>query len=303
MAAPTKEQREQRKKIEAIIKRDADYYKSEERRGKAFSESLGHRVFAPYALEDPILFRESMKETDILDMIKECYLPFPFDHDSAGFFSVDYAPLFGIYHNRSMRELVDSYEGVNGYYRSPKLKKEETIKYLTEKGYIDENGALKESKNNLPIISLCGKNYNTNKSAYVRIDFTKPLDEIVSIVTKIKNDFEKNHNIIQTLGERLGKEEEKEVYKCDLVNCDIYTEKNPKPIEGRLIDALFIYDCKKFGLTNEYALNEINRYWIDVQNLFTAKMQENTRVKYLAFMMDLIENQKFESFLTGIKTK
>lgn len=301
MAAPTKEQREQRKKIEAIIKRDADYYTSEERRGKAYSKGLGHKCFTPYGLVDSILFR-THPEIDILDMVKECYRPFPFDHDSAEFFTVNYAPLFGIF--RNMHELIDSsYEHINGYYRSPNLKKEETIIYLTEKGYIDDDGALKESENNIPIISLGEKILNQNKSAYVRIDFTKPLDEIVSIVTKIKNDFENNHNIIQTLGEYLDIEEEKEVYKCDLVNCDIYTEKNPKPIEGRLIDALFIYDCKKFGLTNEYALNEINRYWNDVQNLFTEKMQENTRIKYLAFMTDLIDNQKFESFMTGIKTK
>ena len=153
----------------------------------------------------------------------------------------------------------------------------------------------------MPTIEYHTNSEVTHKSALVKIDFTKPIQEIIAFVSKIKNDFDNDSSKIKSLDEYLGIEQAKETYSCDLTNCDIYKSGTTKPLSGRLSDALFIYDCKKLGLTKEYILSEINRYWNEVKNLNRDKMSENTYREYLNFAKKQIDEKGYKDFLEGVK--
>lgn len=177
---------------------------------------------------------------------------------------------------------------------------EHTIEYLTKK----EKNTL--TNHIIPYITLIKRHTifpditqftDWNRSTYVELDFTKPLSELIEFITKIKKDFDNNPKTIQTIDDLFGRDYG--IHSCNLENCDIYKTKNPKPIGGRLADVLFIYDCKKAGLDNDYILNEINKYWTETKNLFKDKMQLKTLREYHNLAIDYIDNGKYVSYLSG----
>ena len=139
------------------------------------------------------------------------------------------------------------------------------------------------------------------KSAYVELDFTKPIEELKEFITKIKDDFDNEHRSIRNIYDLLG--DKNDIFQCDLKDCDIYKTNNIKPIGGRLSDVLFIYDCKKAGLDNDYIIDEINRYWIDIKNLFREKFRASTLIEYHNLAIDYIDNEKYECYLSGYDIK
>jgi hypothetical protein len=167
--------------------------------------------------------------------------------------------------------------------------------------FIDQNkNSAIMSIANMPIITNNRTSVSyQNKSALVEIDFTKPLEEIEAIVRNIKNDFDKNHDTIQTTEEFLGIAEKQEVHLSTLKD-EIYKKPSHKPLYGRLVDALFIYDCNRAGLTKAYTLNEINGYWY-AKNLFTETMSNPTIKNYLEFAKRQIDNGLYKNFISGQK--
>ncbi len=135
------------------------------------------------------------------------------------------------------------------------------------------------------------------KAVYVELDFTKPIEELVEFILKIKNDFDENPKNIQNIYDLL--DDEGEIFKCDLKDCNIYKTNNVKPIGGRLADVLFIYDCKKAGLNNDYILKEINKYWTKTKKLFKDEMQLKTLREYHELAIDYIDNKKYKCYLSG----
>ncbi len=136
-----------------------------------------------------------------------------------------------------------------------------------------------------------------NRSTFVELDFTKPLDELIEFIKTIKTDFDEDPKVLQTLYDLTDGGQD--IYTCDLAECDIYTTNNTKPIGGRLADALFIYDCKKAGLDNEYILGEIDRYWIEVKNLYPDSMQQSTLRNYHRFATEYIDEKKYKCHISG----
>jgi len=126
---------------------------------------------------------------------------------------------------------------------------------------------------------------------YAELDLSKPLDELIEFVTMIQEDYKENSQNIYN--------HDFKPYKCELSNCDIYKFKNPKPIYGSLADVLFIYDCKKLGLNNDYIQDEINRYWQEVKNLFKDRFSTTTLINYHQFAKNYIDDKKYQSFVCG----
>ncbi len=147
-------------------------------------------------------------------------------------------------------------------------------------------------------------NKSKNKNVFAELDLTKPKEEILEYISKLKDDFDNNHLKFKNIYEILG--ESQDPYYCDLKNCDVLKSKNPKPMTGRFADILFIYDCKKVNkileadiLTNEYIIDEINRYWIDIKNISTDKF--HSLDEYYAIAKNYIDNEEYRSYLSGVK--
>lgn len=145
---------------------------------------------------------------------------------------------------------------------------------------------------------------NKNKNIYAELDLTKPLDEILSYVTRLKKDFDEDPSKFPNAYELLG--ETQTPYKCDLDKCEIYKDtRSPKPISGRLADILFIYDCKKVNelagadlLTNDYITDEINSYWRNVKNISTERFYSLS--EYYAIAKEYIDDKRYVEYLTGV---
>jgi len=197
-------------------------------------------------------------------------------------------------------------------------KNEENNNYI-KKGLTDSElkrirSALKNngySAYNSLILSVSGDlidstlNTNRNKRIYTELDLTKPKEEILEYVSKLKDDFDNDPSQFQNAYELLGGKQE--IFSCDIKDCNIYKDtRSLKPISGRLADVLFIYDCKKVNeilgadvLTNEYITDEINKYWQDIKNISTDGFRSID--EYYSIAKDYIDNQRYKDYLSGIQ--
>jgi hypothetical protein len=92
---------------------------------------------------------------------------------------------------------------------------------------------------------------------------------------------------------------ELEDHKCSTQTCEIYKHKNPKPLSGRLMDVLFIYDCKKAGLDDTYTMAQIDNYWSVTKDLRYEQITKNTLQKYRKFAIDYIDKKEYKNFTKG----
>lgn len=130
---------------------------------------------------------------------------------------------------------------------------------------------------------------------FLELDFTKPLNDLIENITKIKNDFNENPKTISNFYGLLGFE----THNTTFNDLGLYMTNNIKPLSGRLADILFIYDCRKAGLDNNYILKEINKYWTETKNLFKDEMQLKTLREYHNLAIDYIDNEKYKCYLSG----
>lgn len=137
-----------------------------------------------------------------------------------------------------------------------------------------------------------------SRSLFVELDLSKPTLEIVEYVKKLKKDFVADQDKFRNVYDLLGGDIEKK-FEIDLQKSNLYTVKHFKPLDGKLADILFIYDCNRVGLTHRYMRDEIDRYWNNVKNLKSDHLTEKTLLKYLDFSKDQIDNKKYEAYLSG----
>lgn len=278
MSRPTKEQRELRSNIEADYKRDSIQYTTIEDEFIHYANIRGDDCFMAYPMAEECALRRHPKRYR--------------ENDIYAYRIIEY-PALGEYPETGGH-------GLNDYDSDLTANQKKELRDRYDR-FIDKN---KNSSivgiANTPIITNNRTNAGyQNKRALVEIDFTKPLEEIVAIVTKIKKDFDKNPDTIQTTEEFLGIAEKQEVHLSTLKD-EIYKKPSHKPLYGRLVDALFIYDCNNAGLTKSYALNEINWYW-NKKNLFTETMSKNTLNNYLEFAQRQIDGGLYKNFVSGQK--
>lgn len=186
----------------------------------------------------------------------------------------------------------------------------ETTYYLSNELFTDrERRKIKKyyqnaKYNDLKYLTLITKDdkceYNINgleRNTFAEIDLTKPLEELVEFVTMLKNDYDQDPTSISNFHRLIRMDIED--HKCSLEACDIYKHKNPKPLSGRLMDVLFIYDCKVAGLDDSYVMDEVNRYWNDVKNVHKEKITKDTLQKYRKLAIDYIDNLEYKNFTKG----
>lgn len=204
-----------------------------------------------------------------------------------------YEFFYDFYHNSLRLELIVE----KGLFMDEPLTDEEKSKVseeLNRYGYRPDKTLIDRHPLFHSIDSIV--NDNKNKNVYAELDLTKPIEEIVAYITKLKNDFDENPSNFKNAYEILG--EKHEPYQCNLKDCEIYKGKNPKPISGRLADVLFIYDCKKIGLHEDYIIDEINNYWINVKQISTDKF--HSIKDYYDIAKEYINDKKYIDYLTGV---
>ncbi|MFA5216480.1 hypothetical protein [Sulfuricurvum sp.] len=299
MARPTKEEIAKRIEIEKCFRRDAPFYIEFEEEGNKTENEYGHDCFVGYPFASHCEWRDENFQ-GIIDHIGKNY-NLGLERES-GLFGPYYCENYLVEKVRQIGFKLDDQaliEKQNDYYDLSSAEKEQLKKEWEEANHFSGHDT-----HNLPIFIpdyQSFMNHLPRKSALVQIDFTKPLEEIIAIVSTLKNRFDKNHSIIQSLDEYLGISPIREPYKCDITQCDIYKHKSPKPLAGRLADVLFIYDCNRLRLTQEYVMHEIDRYWNEVKNIHREKISKNTYTEYLKFAKDQIDGRGYEHFLTGVK--
>jgi hypothetical protein len=285
MAAPTKEQISNRKELEKIIKRDNPYYVGLEKHCQKFSIEMNDQCFIPYALYRSFFIRETWDNTKILHMIT---------HPRPRFLSFGYH----LSYYPILEFLLNHKSGIehNGFFVDYNI---DECKEAVQQ-YFSGNTELSKLEFNMPVITSINPSHEYHKRALIEIDFTKPKKEIMLLVSKLKDEYDSNNNFIQGLDEYLGLVPKKEAYNCTLENCDFYKKSPRKPLLNKLMDAFFIYDCKRIGLTNNYVIDEINRYWNEVKNIHHDKMSEKTYYEYLKYMRNQIDEKQYKKFYSSI---
>lgn len=140
-------------------------------------------------------------------------------------------------------------------------------------------------------------NIGLERNTYAELDLTKPIEELIEFVTKLKEDYDKDPNNISNFHRLIGLELQD--HRCNTKTCEIYKHKNLKPLSGRLMDVLFVYDCKKAGLDNMYIMMEIDNYWSTTKDLPYKQITLNTIRKYYQFAIDYIDKKEYKNFIKG----
>lgn len=135
------------------------------------------------------------------------------------------------------------------------------------------------------------------RNVFAELDLTKPLESLIEFVTMLKNDYDNDPTSISNFHRLIGMELKD--HKCSTKICDIYKHKNPKPLIGRLMDILFIYDCGKAKLDDAYIMCEIDRYWNDVKKIHMEQITKNTLQRYRKLSIDYIDNLECRNFKKG----
>jgi len=147
--------------------------------------------------------------------------------------------------------------------------------------------------------------YAHNKyKAFVEIDFTKSEDEILDFVKQLKRDFDKDPiNFGINPFRSIKHIEFADIDICNIKNSDLFQIDHKKGLGGKMADILFIYDCRRVGLSEDYIKDQINKYWIENKKLFTDKISSATYKKYLKFSREQIDQKKYLNFSLGAKIK
>lgn len=300
MARPTNKQREEWLKIQAILKRDATLYTNFEARCERVNARFGDKMFEVYELLDECLLRSNGNDIveEIGNAINDERI---YDEDCS--FRIEYPILKSLEDQGNSNIYTIQKTFINEIYRfegeKKKINKNEAIKAL-QTIYGEEIQNFSDNFFNMPVISPTKRAPYSCNNALLKIDLTKR-DETLALVKNLFDEFEKNPGMIQGLDEYLEIVPPKKL-RVILKDHEIFTHKPPKPLSGRLADALFIYDCFKQTLPIGYAVDEINRYWHEVKKpkISNEKFQEDTHSIYLKFAKDLIDNHGFINFIEGV---
>lgn len=323
MARPTKQQKEDRSKNEAILKRDIFLYADFERRCRAIAVYFKDEAFMAHEMTRECVMR--YYEDDIIKIIKdldaenqyieECKAKDNYAHrlreyelskktDFDRYFSIGYPILEFLKDSGNEKILQDFGSPVDEYYQEIDSEIQVCCNHTAREAIKELYGddvELNKKFFNMPVIAQSGTVDFYNKKALVQIDFTKSKKEIMQIVSKIKDEFDAEPTTILGLDEYLGIESFKDVYSFTKTNENaIYRHGRTKSLEGRLGDVLFIYDCHKKGLTSEYIIGEINRYWRDIKKKYTDEFQKKTYRAYLKFAKNEIGKRGFVRFISGV---
>jgi len=297
MGRPTKEAKLKREKIInlGLHKRDNLLYTDFEERTKNLSKAITSHIFCGEChkrivdstiytpkKDEKIILRKKYKSFEdkfysLLDIDKDIFFYYYFirQSDNNSFLDDDNHKFYSIENIELELNEVE------------KFKRPSNI-ILINKNYspfnplrIHDTPMNLEDDNNSPKVN----------KVYAELDLSKPIEELLEFVSMIKEEYKQNPKNIYS--------HDFKAYKCTFSNCDIYKSKSPKPMNGRLSDVLFIYDCKKANLNNEYIIDEINNYWQDNKKIYKDKFRPSTLETYYDLSKKYIDNKEYRAFTCG----
>lgn len=137
-----------------------------------------------------------------------------------------------------------------------------------------------------------------NKNVHIELNLALPKNELLAYISKIKNRYDEDKNIIKSAVELLGAE----LLDAGFLEVDseqMYKKDRRKTMSEKCADLFFIYDCNTNNLSMDYTLDHLNRYWNEERNAFPEQFQQKTYKRYLKLAKDFIENRKYQSLLIG----
>ncbi len=147
----------------------------------------------------------------------------------------------------------------------------------------------------------------TAKSARISLNMNKPLNELIAYITHIKQDMDKDRQLLKAPIELVGEE----LQRADDISRMCTETKNGKTIcfDGRegvtrtqkLADMFFIYDMIKQGKKPLRIRTEISEYYLAAGK--ETEMSEATFRKYRDIAIDYIDNERYTELTTGVKQK
>ena len=297
MGRPTKEAKLKREKIInlGLHKRDNLLYTDFEERTEKLSKAITSHIFCGEChkrivdstifspkKDEKFIFRKKYKSLEdkfysLLDIDKDIFYYYYYIHqsDNNSFLDDDSHKFYTI---ENIELELDEVE---------KFKRPSNI-ILINKNYssfnplrIHDTPMNLEDDNNSPKVN----------KVYAELDLSKPIEELLEFVSMIKKEYKQNPKNIYS--------HDFKAYECTFSNCDIYKSKSPKPMNGRLSDVLFIYDCKKANLNNEYIIDEINNYWQDNKKIYKDTFRPSTLETYYDLSKKYIDNKEYKAFTCG----
>ncbi len=140
----------------------------------------------------------------------------------------------------------------------------------------------------------------------VQLDLNKPREELIAYIEYIKNDLDKNKNVLKAPIELF----DEELQKADDISRMCTETKNGKEIcfDGRkgitrtqkLADMFFIYDAVQQGAKELRIRMELSEYYETIGK--KTDMSDKTFRKYRDIAIDYIENERYNELVTGVKS-
>lgn len=139
-----------------------------------------------------------------------------------------------------------------------------------------------------------------NAAPKLNININQPLNELIAYITHIKEDLEKNKDILKAPIELLGEK----LQRADNMVCDskgkCFDAREMLSKQQKLADMFFIYDCLKVDMTQRKIQNEVYNYYAD-KGVETKTLDAKTLKKYKEIASDYIDNMRYRELATGVK--
>ena len=137
-----------------------------------------------------------------------------------------------------------------------------------------------------------------NKSIGLELNLALPKNELLAYVSLIKEKFDEQKDLIKSPIELLGAK----LSSVGLEEIDaeqMYKKDRRKTLPEKCADLFFIYDCNANNLSMDYAMNRLDRYWIEERKTIETRMGIKTYKHYLKTAKEFIGNRKYQSLLVG----
>lgn len=132
----------------------------------------------------------------------------------------------------------------------------------------------------------------------ITINLSRPLNEIISLITHIKSDIEKN-NLLKVPIELLGIE----LVRADNLVCNnkgkCFDPRKVLSAQQKMADMFYIHDCLKLGYSQRKIQNEVYNYYAD-KGMENITLDPATLRKYRDIATSYIVEGKYKEMLTGI---
>ncbi len=283
--------------------RGDNFHKDEANKGKNFSEiKYGvHKVELLYQFFEKKQETQKIKEK-LKILLNDYWIRYLFERDIVSIIVGSYIREFEVYHRLKEYGLIHEIATVG-------KNKDGRVVITREQNFSKLEGSALQVDLERTII---GQRLNSlvvpeeyDKRIDVKINLSLPKDELLSLIEKIKDNYDLDREIIRTPLELLNTT----LQSADNISKMCTETKNSKEIcfdsrqgltrSQKLADMFFVYDMVKQGEKYKIIIDALSDYYDQLGK--NNKMSPNTLKKYLDIATDFIENKRYKELLTGSK--